>query len=175
MFSRLETRFFQFCSFLNMWNNLRVFYNHLVFNGRLSTHLDSVFTKKTVSTLPNTDTTRIFMRAEISNWYLKTQLGFILTVSKNVQDWIHFLLSIRVMIVHATPDWVETSLNHYYSEALNSGHLRFLKNLSVIKRCPLLGGSKTKIVTFGTKHFACYSRHALYLRCLLLGGFTVFF
>ena len=42
---------------------------------------------------------------------------------------------------------------------LNSGHLRVLKKLSVIKRCPLLGGSLTKIVTIGTKYFARYSRH----------------
>ena len=32
---------------------------------------------------------------------------------------------------------------------LNSGQLRVLKNLSVIKRCPLLGGNLIKIVTFG--------------------------
>ena len=57
---------------------------------------------------------------------------------------------------------------------LNSGHLRVLKNLSVIKRCALLGGSVTKIVTFRTKHFVRYSRHVRYLRCPLLGGFTVF-
>ena len=56
---------------------------------------------------------------------------------------------------------------------LNSGHLLVLKNLSVIKRCPLLGGSLTKIFTFGTKHFVCYARHVHYLRCPLLGGFTV--
>ena len=56
---------------------------------------------------------------------------------------------------------------------LNRGHLRVLKNLSVIKRCPLLGGSLTKIVTFGTKHFVRYSRHVRYLGCPLLGGFTV--
>ena len=31
---------------------------------------------------------------------------------------------------------------------LNRGHLRVLKNLSAIKRCPLLGGSLTKIVIF---------------------------
>ena len=56
---------------------------------------------------------------------------------------------------------------------LNSGHLRVLKNLSVIKRCPLLGGSLTEIVTFGTKHFVRYSRHVRYLGCPLLRGFTV--
>ena len=56
---------------------------------------------------------------------------------------------------------------------LNSGHLRILKNLSVIERCPLLGGNLKKIVAFGTKHFARYSRHVRYLRCPLLGGFTV--
>ena len=55
----------------------------------------------------------------------------------------------------------------------NSGHLRVLKNLSVIKRCPLLEGSLTKIVTFGTKYFVGYPRHIRYLGCLLLGGFTV--
>ena len=33
---------------------------------------------------------------------------------------------------------------------LNSGHLRVLKNLSVIERCPLLGGNFKKIVTLGT-------------------------
>ena len=57
---------------------------------------------------------------------------------------------------------------------LNIEHLRVLKNLSVIKRCPLLGGSLTKIVTFGIKHFVRYSRHVRYLGCPLLGGFTVF-
>ena len=45
---------------------------------------------------------------------------------------------------------------------LNSGHLLVLKNLSVIKRCLLLGGSLTKIVTFGTKHFVRCSRHVRY-------------
>ena len=56
---------------------------------------------------------------------------------------------------------------------LNSGHLRFLKNLSLIKRCPLLGGSLTKIVTFETKHFVHYSSDVRYLGCPILGGFTV--
>ena len=46
---------------------------------------------------------------------------------------------------------------------LNSGHVRVLKNVAVIKRYPLLGSSLTKIVTFGTKHFVRYSRHARYL------------
>ena len=54
---------------------------------------------KTVSTLLNIHTARIFMKLHISNWYLKTQLGFILTVSKNVQDWIHFLINIPVIII----------------------------------------------------------------------------
>ena len=64
---------------------------------------------------------------------------------------------------------------HKYStvKPLNSGHLRVLKNLSVIKSCPLLGGCINKIVTFWTKHFVRYSRYVCYLRCLLLGGFTV--
>ena len=45
---------------------------------------------------------------------------------------------------------------------LNSGHLWVLKNLSVIEKCPLLGGSLTKIVTFWTKHFVRYSRNVGY-------------
>ena len=57
---------------------------------------------------------------------------------------------------------------------LNSGQLRVLKNLSVIKRCLLLGDNLTKIVIFVTRHFVRYSRHVHYLGCLLLGGFTVF-
>ena len=56
---------------------------------------------------------------------------------------------------------------------LNSGHLRVLKNLSVIERYPLLGVNLKKIVTFGTKRFVRYSRHVHYLGCRLLGGFTV--
>ena len=48
-----------------------------------------------------------------------------------------------------------------------------LKNFSVIKRCLLLRGNLTKIVTFGTKHFVRYSRHVRYFGCPLLGGFTV--
>ena len=55
----------------------------------------------------------------------------------------------------------------------NIGHLRVFKNVSVIKRCPLLGGSLTNIVTFGTKHFVRYSRHVHYLGYPLLVGFTV--
>ena len=58
---------------------------------------------------------------------------------------------------------------------LNSGQLRVLKNLSVIKRCPLLGDSLTKIVTFGTKHFVRYSSYVRYLGCPLLRGFTVLY
>ena len=58
-------------------------------------------------------------------------------------------------------------------EPLNSGYLRVFKNLSVIERCPLLGGNSKKIVTFGTKRFVRYSMHVRYLGCPLLGGFTV--
>ena len=62
----------------------------------------------------------------------------------------------------------------YTVKPLNSGHLPVVKNLSVIKRCPLLRGSLTKIVTFGTKHFVRYSRHVRYLGCPLLGGFNIY-
>ena len=114
MFSRVETRFFQFCSFLNMWNNLRRILESLVPNGRLSTHLDSIFTKETVSSLPNTHAARIYMRVERSNLYLKTLLWVILTISKTVQDWVHFLISIPAIIIPATLTWVETFLNYYF-------------------------------------------------------------
>ena len=56
---------------------------------------------------------------------------------------------------------------------LNNGHFLVLESVSIIKRCPLLGGSLTKILTFGTKHFVRYSRHVRYLGCPLLGAFTV--
>ena len=58
-------------------------------------------------------------------------------------------------------------------KALNSGHLEVLQNLSVIKRCPLSGGSLTNIVIFGNKTFVCYSWYVLYLGYPLLGNFTV--
>ena len=64
-------------------------------------------------------------------------------------------------------------LFHSTVKPLNSGHLRVLKNLSVIKRCPLLGGSLTKTFTFGTKYYVRYSWHVRYLGCPLLSGFTV--
>ena len=45
----------------------------------------------------------------------------------------------------------------WYCEASDSGQLRVIKNLSVIERCPLLGGNLKKIVTFETKCFVRYS------------------
>ena len=41
-------------------------------------------------------------------------------------------------------------------KTLHSRHLRVLKKLSVIERCPLLGGNLTKIIRFGTKRFVRY-------------------
>ena len=58
---------------------------------------------------------------------------------------------------------------------LNSGHLRVSKKLSVIERCPLLGGNFKKIVTYGTQRFVRYSWHVHYLGCPLLGGFTIIY
>ena len=49
--------------------------------------------------------------------------------------------------------WCFYSILFYTVKPLNSGNIRILKNLPIIKRCPLLGGSLTKIVTFGTKNF----------------------
>ena len=71
--------------------------------------------------------------------------------------------------------WLRYMKMQYSVKPLNRGNLRVIKNLSVIKKCPLLGGSLTKVFTFGTKHFLRYSRHARYLGCPLLGGFTVTF
>ena len=56
---------------------------------------------------------------------------------------------------------------------LNSGHLQVLKNLSVMQRCPVLGGNLKNIFLSGTKCFVRYSWHVRYLGCPLLGGFTV--
>ena len=61
----------------------------------------------------------------------------------------------------------------YTVKPLNSGHLWVLENLSVINRCPLLGGNCKKIVIFGTKFFVSYPWHVRSLGYPLLGGFTV--
>ena len=58
---------------------------------------------------------------------------------------------------------------------LNSGHLWIFKNVSVIKRCPLMGDKLTKIVKFGTTNFVRYSGHVRYLGCPLGGKFLFFF
>ena len=58
---------------------------------------------------------------------------------------------------------------------MNSGNSGPTINLSIIKKCLLLGGNLTKTVTFGRKRFVCYSRHVHYLGCPLLGSFTSVF
>ena len=68
---------------------------------------------------------------------------------------------------------LQVSIDRITVKPLNSGHLRVLKNLSIIERCPQLGGNFKKIVTFETKRFVRYSWHARCLGCPLLGGFTV--
>ena len=71
--------------------------------------------------------------------------------------------------------WYGILRSYYHTvKPLNSGHLQVLKNLSVIERCPLLGGNFKKIVTFGTKRFVRYSWHVRCLGCPLLGGLAVF-
>ena len=62
---------------------------------------------------------------------------------------------------------------YYTVKLLNSGHLWILKKLSVIAKCPLLGGTLKKIFINGTKRFVRYSWHVCYLGCPLLGGFAV--
>ena len=89
--------------------------------------------------------------------YLCPCLGLILFMSHLC--YLFFFISIFIIINTVKP--------------LNSGHYRFLKKLSVIERCPLLGGNFKKIVTFAAQRFVRYSRHVRYLACLLLGGFPV--
>ena len=57
-------------------------------------------------------------------------------------------------------------------KALNSGLLRVFKKLSIIERCPLLGGNLKRFLTFGIQSFFRYSRHVRYFECPLLGRFT---
>ena len=45
---------------------------------------------------------------------------------------------------------------------LNCGHLRVLKKLSVIERCPVMGSNLKKINIFETKCFLRYSWHVRY-------------
>ena len=95
------------------------------------------------------------------------------------------ILLVMVSTRANAPDWSKSLIMPYLQsnvsqeqfiipvKPLNSGHLMVSKNLSVIEKCPLLGGNLRKIVTFGTKFFVRYSRHVRSLGCTLLGGFTV--
>ena len=80
---------------------------------------------------------------------------------------------VLVEVIFESWRFLEKSCSENKVKPLNSGHLRVVKNLPVIKRHPLLGGNLTKIVTFVTKHFVRCSRHVRYLGCQLLGGFIV--
>ena len=120
--------------------------------------------------------------------FSKSNLEVVYT-SPYVREVWHYKNAINELIRHAINEfnWQKAFLNInvnekvdiFYSTILNILStlklltLRVLKNLSVIERCPLLGGNLTKIVTFGTKCFVRYPRHVRYLECLLLGGFTV--
>ena len=89
----------------------------------------------------------------------------------NYKTFLKKLLAVhpKALIVGDAIRWIVQII----AKPLNSEHLWVLKNESIIKRCPLLEGSLTKIVIFGTKHFVRYSRHVCYLGCPLLRGFTV--
>ena len=70
--------------------------------------------------------------------------------------------------------WKIVPINYFLpiaAKPLNSRNLRILKNLSVIKSCPLLKGSLTKIVTFRTKHFVRYARHVPLFGMSAIGRF----
>ena len=94
----------------------------------------------------------------ISTW-TRLSMWIELSTMANRRRFVHWVVSWAVLL--------------YTMKPLNSGHLRFLKNLSVIERCPLLGGNMKKIVIFVVKCFVRYSWYVCYLRCPLLRGFTV--
>ena len=60
-----------------------------------------------------------------------------------------------------------TSNNIVYSETSQWRTLTGLKKLSVIERCPLLGGNLKKIVTFEIQRFVRYLWHVRYWEVLL--------
>ena len=91
----------------------------------------------------------------------------------NYSDTVHLIASQNTSCDLITKTRGNTA-NIFTVKPLNTGHLRVLKYLSVIKRCPLLGGNFKKIVTFRSKCFDRYSWHVRYLGCPPLGVFTVY-
>ena len=82
------------------------------------------------------------------------------------------ILSVTSLLIRWYGVFLEVDMP-YTAKPLNSGHLCILKYLSIIKRCPLYRGTLIKIVSVGTKHFVCWSRHMRYLKYPQLGGFAV--
>ena len=70
----------------------------------------------------------------------------------NYSDTVHLIASQNTSCDLITKTRGNTA-NIFTVKPLNTGHLRVLKYLSVIKRCPLLGGNFKKIFTFGSKCF----------------------
>ena len=104
------------------------------------------------------------------------------SLSYNIYFWGRFLTvfqfftgcPIYIMSIIKNKIYKEYPVNSINTaKPLNSGHLRFFKKLSIIERCPLLGGNLKRVLTFGIQSFFRYSRHVRYFECPLLGGFTV--
>ena len=58
---------------------------------------------------------------------------------------------VKILVISAGIFTITKDVKEYDTvKPLNSGHLRVFKNLSVIERCPLLGGYLKRIVTFET-------------------------
>ena len=122
------------------------------------------------------------LRSEACNFIKKETLARVLSCEffenfRNTFFTEHFwaiasckFFSKEIVISYCREQTTGASVFFKYSKPLNSGHLRVLKYLSIIKRCSLLGGSLTKIVTFWTR---C-SKHVRYLGCPLLRGFTAY-
>ena len=69
---------------------------------------------------------------------------------------IHVSLIIFLTHHFDTINLLKSDKIHYTVKPLNSGHVQVLKSLSIIERCPLLGGNFEKTLTFRTKCFAHY-------------------
>ena len=92
MFTRVET----------------IFYTHLVLTGRLSTHLDSLFTKNPVFALPNTLAARIFIRVENRQLTLKDAARVYPDCKQKYTG------PSSLPYKHPGNEWKSTSLNYCY-------------------------------------------------------------
>ena len=116
MFTRVETRAFLFCSFLNMWNNLNLFSNHLVLTGRLSTHFDSIFTKKIGFYSPEYSCSYGIHESGNGQSTLENvaRVYSDYSLRKNVQDRVYFFISTLAIINVSTLTWMKIDFLHFF-------------------------------------------------------------